>query len=119
MRTRLPGCRNEIAKVRVHFRCTARKVNRPYVGSIEHCQTIVNRLLRHDFTSVWPGVHMTMTTSHIAKFTDIDLHDFDVAGRELVESFLEQHRVEGRVRVLGREQTQLLAQLGPGVSYDV
>jgi hypothetical protein len=68
----------EPAKVGMHFRSATCQVDclGIWIGP-QGVETLHHGSPRHDFFSIWPGIHMAMLAGLIAHLTDVDLEDLD------------------------------------------
>ena len=80
---------HEVAEIGDHLRCAAGEVDRWDVGLRQPINHAVDRLARHDFLSLRPGIHMAMHAGQVTKLAHIDLQDLRL-------------RVSQRQRMLGQ-----------------
>src|SRR6266576_1660174 len=64
---------DEITEIWYHLRCAAGKIDGRNLAFPQPIDNAVDRLARHDFLALWPGVHVAVHTGQIEKFPDVDL----------------------------------------------
>jgi len=64
---------DEITEIWDHLRCAAGKIDGWNLAFPQPIDNAVDRLARHDFLALWPGVHVAVHTGQIAKLADVDL----------------------------------------------
>ena len=65
--------------MRIEFRSATRNVHRGNIGASQRMQAEVDRLFRHHFGSIGPGIHMTMSAGLVAELSDIHLERRDTS----------------------------------------
>ena len=70
----------------IHFRSSTRYIDLADVRFLNRVKAVLHGLAGHDFISIGTGIHMTVSTSQIAHFPDIDLENLDFSGPEGIET---------------------------------
>ena len=66
---------DEIFEIGNHFRRAAGQIDRGDIRLRQPIDHAIDRLARHDFLALRPGVHVAMDAGEIAKLADVDLQN--------------------------------------------
>jgi len=97
--TQLFAFRNQVFKMRVHFRSPAGYVNRRnFRGLPDSVNEQIHRFLSHDFRPKRTGIHMAVMAGLVAHFPEIDLDGLKGFRREKTKAMFNQRVGEGLYR---------------------
>ena len=105
-------CVDEIAKVGNHFRRTAREIDGGNISLGQPIDDPIDGLARHDFSALWPCVHVTMHARQIAKLADVHLKNLRMASTQVYAFRRESFRKPVHL-LQASSSTQLVDQLAP------
>src|SRR5437667_9355552 len=74
---------DEITKIGNQFRRAAGKIDSVNIGPGHPTNDPINCFARHDLFALWPGIHVAMHASEIAKLADIHLKNLRARAAEL------------------------------------